>query len=403
MRIYSRALWVAFLLVVLVPCTDAEEKAMTDSVFRWAAREPTRAKDAGYPHLPGVEIIHLLKDQVGQMNHHPMLQRLSGRFYLMTTHHPLHHAESSRGRNCIAWISDEDGKKWTGPLELLLPPDEVTDELNFRMPKPEKHPIGFPVRFVETSDGQVYGVSRIGYKKPIRNGPGVGMNSHHTVGYLARSIASGGRLGEQFWIRVVENPADNPNLQYPDRSDTPLAREIAAVAWAWTPEGGGLSPQGIRYPKPWRQQAPDGVHIAEYSTARTGDRAVCLARVNNTGREPLHYMAWSDDDGETWGPMQRTNIPSAWNWSHIGKLPDGRLYILGSLNRTRARQPLAIAVSDDGTNFTRVWSVWAEKIHAVRNSIVHEGYIWAGICHGGEKNHGRQDVAIVKIPIKQLR
>jgi hypothetical protein len=60
---------------------------------------------------------------------------------------------------------------------------------------------------------------------------------------------------------------------------------------------------------------------------------------------------------------------------------------------------LAVAVSDDGTHFAKVWSAWAETIHAVRNSIIHDGYIWAGICHG---NGGQQDVAVVKIPVNEL-
>lgn len=217
------------LLIAISACfgtpdgSTADEAA--DPIFQWTAQEPTMAADGGYRRLPGVEIVHLLKDQVGQMNHHPMLQRMGGRFYLMTTHHPRHHHESARGRNCIAWVSDEQGEKWTGPLELLSPPDEITDELVFRMPKPEEHPLGFPVRFVEASDGRVYGVTRIGYKKPPPEPTaGVRVNSHHTIGYLARSVAADGALGEQFWIRLVEDGSENPRLDYPDRSDTPLGR-----------------------------------------------------------------------------------------------------------------------------------------------------------------------------------
>ena len=115
-------------------------------------------------------------------------------------------------------------------------------------------------------------------------------------------------------------------------------------------------------------------------------------------------MAWSDDGGTTWGPMRRTNIPTAQNWSHIGTLPDGRLYILGSLanNLQNQRSPLAIAISDDGETFSKVYAILVDKIHAVRNSVIDNGFIWVGICHGGEKNAGRQDVAVIKIPIKEL-
>ena len=80
--------------------------------------------------------------------------------------------------NVIAWVSDEAGEKWRGPLELLAPPDKVTDRLCFKFPDPQNHPVGFPVRFVEAGDGKAYGVTRIGYKRPALKG----YNSHHTIG-----------------------------------------------------------------------------------------------------------------------------------------------------------------------------------------------------------------------------
>jgi hypothetical protein len=103
--------------------------------------------------------------------------------------------------------------------------------------------------------------------------------------------------------------------------------------------------------------------------------------------------------------MQRTNIPCSYNWSHISTLPDGRLYILGSLSRNQQekRAPLAITLTDDGRAFSRVHAVFVDRIHAVRNSVVHDGWIWAGICHGGKRNRGRQDVAVVKIPLASLQ
>jgi hypothetical protein len=115
-------------------------------------------------------------------------------------------------------------------------------------------------------------------------------------------------------------------------------------------------------------------------------------------------MAWSDDKGRTWSPMQKTNIPCSHNWSTIDRLPDGRLYILGSLSRNKssARYPLAIALSDDdGRTFSKVWCVLAEVIHSVRNSEIYDGFIWTGVCHGG--GSGRQDVSVVKIPIEALK
>src|SRR5690606_16101516 len=86
--------------------------------------------------------------------------------------------------------------------------------------------------------------------------------------------------------------------------------------------------------------------------------AVCLARtIPNDNGDPYHWMAYSPDRGETWSEFARTNIPSAYNKSAIGQLPDGRIYIIGSLapDIQMKRMPLAIAVSDDGEHFRKVY------------------------------------------------
>ena len=115
-------------------------------------------------------------------------------------------------------------------------------------------------------------------------------------------------------------------------------------------------------------------------------------------------MAWSDDGGKNWSPFKATNLPTAQNGSSLGLLPDGRLYLVGALsaNNLGNRRPLAIATSEDGRKFNKVYAVFTNKIHAIRNTVVFDGYVWVGICHGG-RNNGRQDVAVIKIPIKELR
>ena len=398
------------LLIALVTAQSlsaAEEQAPENPVFRWTARKPTKAADAGYPKLPGVEIIHLLRDQEGQMNHLPILQRLQSHFFLMTTHHPLSHHESAQGRNCRAWVSDGEGNKWKGPLELLPPPDEVTKKICFQLRHPEKHPIGFPSRFVEASDGRIYGVTRLGYKKrPGSSGDsgGDGRNSHHTVGFVAREIGPDGLMSKPFWAMKKQSTKQYPRLQYDDRSDTPLGKELGDIAYDWIPAGGALSPSGIRYPKPWRQVTPDGASITEFTTAWVNGRAVALGRPDSSSKLSVHYVAWSDDGGRNWSPFMRTEIPTSQNGSQLGVLPNGNLYLVGALsaNRLNQRTPLAIAISKDGQTFSKVWAVFAKKIHAIRNTVIHDGYIWVGICHG-RRNNGRQDVAVVKIPIKALK
>ena len=61
-------------VVIFPACLSGKKQVVEEQVFQWTAQKPTKAADAGYPRLPGVEIIHLLQDQDGQMHHLPILQ-----------------------------------------------------------------------------------------------------------------------------------------------------------------------------------------------------------------------------------------------------------------------------------------------------------------------------------------
>ena len=141
-----------------------------------------------------------------------------------------------------------------------------------------------------------------------------------------------------------------------------------------------------------------------FGTAEDQKIAVTLTRTipNNNG-DPYHYVAYSRDGGETWGDFRRTEIPCAYNRSAIGQLPDGRVYIIGSLAPAQSghRRPLCIVVSDDGVHFSKVYRLLDDKIHTLRNDVVYDGFIWVACAHGGN-NSGRGEVSVVKIPIQNL-
>ena len=50
-------------VVIFPACLSGKKQAVEEQVFQWTAQKPTKAADAGYPRLLGVEIIHLLHDQ----------------------------------------------------------------------------------------------------------------------------------------------------------------------------------------------------------------------------------------------------------------------------------------------------------------------------------------------------
>lgn len=65
-------------------------------------------------------------------------------------------------------------------------------------------------------------------------------------------------------------------------------------------------------------------------------------------------LATSDDGGETWSGMLRTNFPNTYSRAFAGRLDDGRFYLAGNnYDRFLDRRSLLLALSDDGATFDR--------------------------------------------------
>jgi len=69
-------------------------------------------------------------------------------------------------------------------------------------------------------------------------------------------------------------------------------------------------------------------------------------------------LTWSDDEGETWSDIMRTDFRNTYSRAFAGRLPDGRLYIVGNnYDVMLDRRHLLIALSDDGRRFDRQYTL----------------------------------------------
>jgi hypothetical protein len=78
-------------------------------------------------------------------------------------------------------------------------------------------------------------------------------------------------------------------------------------------------------------------------------------------RIPLLYASISVDEGESWSAPKPTNIPTATSRMATGNLPDGRAYCIWNPGGPWRRNPLVIALSEDGVLFDRAWVVRGER------------------------------------------
>lgn len=69
-------------------------------------------------------------------------------------------------------------------------------------------------------------------------------------------------------------------------------------------------------------------------------------------------LCWSDDDGETWSDMLRTDFPNSFSRAYAGRLSDGRCFIVGNnYDLFLNRRHLQVALCDQGKLFDRQYNL----------------------------------------------
>ena len=124
------------------------------------------------------------------------------------------------------------------------------------------------------------------------------------------------------------------------------------------------------------------------------DRLVALFRDNRRSR--FLYRSMSTDNGRTWSTPIRTNFPDATSKLYGFRLTDGR-YVLVSNSNPRARDPLTLAISDDGLVFDRLYWLVGGRHVDYPHAIEHDGHLL--VAFAGRK----QTVEVLKIELKALK
>ncbi len=118
-----------------------------------------------------------------------------------------------------------------------------------------------------------------------------------------------------------------------------------------------------------------------------------LFRDNN--RSGFLFRSFSADNGRTWTQPAPTNFPDARSKFFGFRLSDGR-YVLISNSNPNQRDPLTIAVSDDGLVFHSLGYLVGGRIVDYPHAIEHDGSIYVTFCSA------KQSVEVLKIEIAAL-
>ncbi len=114
------------------------------------------------------------------------------------------------------------------------------------------------------------------------------------------------------------------------------------------------------------------VQLCEADAYETDDGILHLLMRSDT---QYLWHTQSNDGGETWSDAYPTGIPNDKSKFDVGRLPDGRFYIVNNSVYGSQRNPLTIAVSSDGYNFNKAYIIRDEQ-YSIQKSGLDKGGIY---------------------------
>lgn len=371
--------------------------------FHWTAQWPTDEWHCGYPVLEGAEWIELTDGKHGDFNGHNTTKLIDGHIFIGHNNHE-HHKENSSGQRCLGWIyklgdpweRDSFNKHRNGePIDLFPLPAPM----NQRKFEESARYLG-PPHFRKLQDGRIMvrtGVVTL--RRGTKDDPDGKVNTWVPICDLARTITTGGELGPVKLIKIhdqamLQKAQQQGYLEFPDARTEPWVKELMS---------GGMGRP------PYKRFATDDYKAAEFRDIVWVDReqghAVCMGRGENTYGIFRGYTTTTKDGGKTWQKPEPTNIPSGENTITLARMPDGRLFILGTFGdrSRRERRPLSIAISDDGRNFSRVYRLGhGDQKFQMVGVVFDDDYMYVAGPHRSNGNAGRGEHFILRFPLDKL-
>lgn len=334
------------------------------------------------PHIPSEHsIVSDVRYAWGRKtNQHNYLTFYDGRFWAMwsdgpgvhRSEDPIKHRDIVPGHDqpgqLISYSTSEDGINWTEPRDLAGPPDDG---------------FGWIARGFWIRNGELLALATR-YNAPSYRGEGLQLHAYE--------LATEGNKRWKHKGLVFDNAMNNfPPKKLPNGEWMMSRRDKDSDVYMLI---GGTESIGK-----WENHPIVSYQNREFAAEEPywmvlpDNNIVAWFRDNK--RSGNLYRSFSTDNGRTWTPLVKTNFPDATSKFSGLKLKDGR-YVLVSNSNPLKRDPLTIAISDDGLVFTKMGYLVGGRHIDYPHVMEHEGFLY--IAFGGAK----QTVEVLKIEISEL-
>jgi hypothetical protein len=346
---------------------------------------PENTHDIDFFNLPKVPSIHSVVDDVRyawgrKTQQHNYLVHYGGYFWAMwsdgpgvsRSDDPIAHRNIIPGHDqpgqLVSYSKSKDGINWSEPRDLAGPPDDG---------------FGWIARGFWVYDGKLLALATR-FNAPNYRGKGLQLHAFEMVTEQEREWKHKGL--------VFDNAMNNFSPKKIPTGEWMMTRRdsVGDVYMLVGAENGFNSWES--YPVIGYQDGE--LHAEEpYWFVLPNDNLVAFFR-DNRGSGYL-FRAFSTDNGRTWTRPVRTNFPDARSKFSGLRLSDGR-YILVSNSNPEKRDPMTIAISDDGMVFHTMGFLVGNRLIDYPHVIEHDGHIYVAF------NSAKQSVEVLKIKISDL-
>ena len=353
-----------------------EERTML--VGDWLPKDPHQIDHQRLPRLPVEHVVVSDVRSTHGVNQHNYLAYFKDQFFLMWSDGPG--IEDRVGQRVRYSISD-DGIQWSTPRYLTpVPPSSGPDSPHYGT----RSLMGkrWISRGFWKRDGQLLALCAL----------------DEAAGFFGPSLELRAfRWAAPNWVDIGV-VADNAINNFPPQKTPEGSWMMSRRPYDYKTQGVEFLIGGVNQFNQWKSYPVLGTNDALSAEeplwwALPNDHLVALFR-DNRGSKFL-YRSYSDDNGRTWSPPTRTNFPDATSKLFGFRLSDGR-YILISNSNPRARDPLTLAISQDGQTFDQLAWLVGDRHVDYPHAIEHDGTLY--IAFAG----GKQTVELLRIKIKDL-
>jgi hypothetical protein len=346
----------------------------------WMPADPHQIDYNKLPRIPGEHVVvNSVKVQKG-VNQHNYLAHHDGRYFVMWSDGP---GIEDRVGQRVKFATSTEGLKWSEPKHLTpVPPNSGPDSplYNTRSDKGFR----YIARGFWQRDGELLALATL----------------DEAAGFFGKSLALHAfrwKSADEVWedAGVIANNAIN---NFPPKQIPSGEWMMSRRPYDYKTAGVDFLVGGVKSMTDWQSFPVLGTSSelkAEEPLWWTlpNNRLAALFR-DNQGSKFL-YRSISTDNGRQWTTPVRTDFPDATSKLHGLRLKDGR-YVLVSNSNPRARDPLTIAISEDGLVFTRLAYLIGGRHVDYPHTLEHDGHLLVAFAGG------KQSVEVLKIKLSDL-